>query len=226
MTGPTHFLFEYSKTLLVRNSAFFKAACETDEFDPKLAFDFSEIEPSIFTIYLVWLASNNIENAKECIVVPDGLERKDLQQQSFQKRLQLIQLYVLGERLIDRSFKNQIMDTLVAHCRLVYEKFGPVDGLGNGARLVYEKTKSTSLLRRLVLENYFATGSFADCKPRAPGDRCDGDCAITEQFYLDLAKIGMRVVREKRAAPLPPWEQHKCYYHDHSDQDEGYICKN
>ena len=82
----------------MRNSAFFKAACETDEFDPKLAFDFSEIEPSIFTIYLVWLASNNIENAKECIVVPDGLEKKDLQQQSLLKRLQLIQLYVLGDK--------------------------------------------------------------------------------------------------------------------------------
>lgn len=225
MTGPNQFMFEYPRTLLVRNSDFFKKATEIDEFDPRLPFDFSDIDPSIFTIWLVWLASNNIENAKECIVVPDGLGKEELQRQSFLKRLQLIQCYVLGERLVDRAFKNQIMDNLITHCKFVYDTFGPVDGLGNGARLVYEKTKSSSLLRRLVLENYFATGSFADCKPRAPGDRCDGDCVNTEQFYLDLAKIGMRVVREKRAAPLPPWEQHHCYYHDHSDRDDEYTCR-
>lgn len=217
-------MLEYPRTLLVRNSDFFKKATEIDEFDPRLPFDFTDIDPSIFTIWLVWLGSNDIENAKECIVVPDGLGRDELQRQSFLKRVQLIQCYVLGERLVDRNFKNHVMDTLILHCKFVYDTFGPLHGLGNGARLVYEKTKSTSLLRRLVLENYFATGSFADCKSRAPGDKCDGNCAVTEQFYLDLAKIGMRVVREQRTAPLPPWEQQYCYYHDHSDQDEGYTC--
>ncbi len=141
----------------------------------------------------------------------------------FQQRLQLLECYALAERLIDRAYMNYVMDLLVAHCRYSLEALGPSDGLGQGTRLVYEKTRPDSILRRVVLENFLATGNLGDAQPRPVADRGQTS-QTTEAFYFDLAKMAMRQLRAGQGIPLPPWEKPRCCYHDHTGMPEGYTC--
>ena len=224
-TGPDNFIFDAYYTLLIRNSDWFTMNCpSTKELTGPV--NFSHIHQDVFTLWLTWLTTGNIESAGECLVIAPGLKTELLQGQMHRKRIQLIECYVLAEFLVDRRYMNYIMDQIISFSKQFHAACGPPQGLGEGGRLIFKKTREGSLLRKLELDIFLSTVSLESMSPRSDVDSHGNKCKITEHFYWQFAMLATRVAREGKKVPPPPWQGNKCaYYHDHSDVEKKYACE-
>ncbi|KAK5675590.1 hypothetical protein LTS10_011690 [Elasticomyces elasticus] len=139
-----------------------------------------EDEPSVFRVYQSWLYTRRIMG------VPCGL---------------LLQCYILGEKFLDTSFKDAVIDCIleVIARRRVFQNY--MSGL------VYKNTPEGSPLRRLMCELFAwcATATWYDEVP-------DGE------MLVDLAKMQTSFWNGQKPKTVPFLSSDVCAYHSHGKE--------
>lgn len=200
-------IFILHRELLIGRSEYFKAALkgewktkETDETMLVLTtIDLDDDDPAIFSIYAEWLHSGVICSTSA------GSQQYDTEFKT------LVRAYILGDKLVDRGFKNTIIDAFIEkiHSDRRFDLEHP--------RLIYDNTPRQSPLRRLLVDIYVwqVTPSWmcgAGMKQHSHPD-----------FVLDT-KAAAELARCRGTsyswADLEPG----CFYHDHDDTHSSLLC--
>lgn len=168
----------------------------------------TEDQPEIVALLLTWLITGSFEDAAE-YASPDIAKGEP-------QVLQLFKTWVFGDVIGAETFRNAVMDIIVTKCRESSEKNIVAGSTAESIRYVFTHTPSTSLLRLVLVENFFST-----CDDKVPA-REFPDEGIAE-FYYRLAMLGIKVFNSDEEM-VEVWERDPCYFHQHQDQPEGYTC--
>jgi hypothetical protein len=177
-------IFHVHESVLCKTSAFFQNATKPEWTAPTpRPIDLSDEYPDIFHLYVQWLYSGKIAVTTRTSHLSVNY-------------CYLIQSYVLGEKLMDATFQNAVLQCLI---QCVNEE-GSYP-LGRTVKLAYERTTKHSPLRRLLVDFWVwergRTWGSSNMK------RCEG-----VEFMNDL----IMALLEKRPCPHspraevePPW---------------------
>jgi len=175
--------------------------------------------PTIFSIFLAYIVSGDVQNATEYIQSggnTDGAtsdeELMDMADKHFE---QLHKCYVLGDKLQAEGFRNTIMDLIIsaatrnqADSRLTYLSGTASEDIN----YVFSNTPVNSPLCRMILDRIYDVSNTDD----------------DQMKYLELPGVGVFYYRLFEWAmteeSCAPWERDRYYYHDHSDQPDTYSC--
>ncbi|KAF1349741.1 hypothetical protein BDV97DRAFT_389858 [Delphinella strobiligena] len=193
--------FSIHQDILIRNSEFFKAAVKEEWLSEKAGEHFRVIEmpdddPNIFSIYADWLYSGLICSATEHSGKGNDTEFEDL-----------TLAYILGEKLLDKSFKNAVIDAFIE--KLISERVLDLEL----PKLIYDNTRPTSPFRRLLVDIY---AHHADSSWMMRSSAKDH---LHPSFLYDLSLAQLSNLTLKTETPA--YIQSKCIYHEH----EGMLQK-
>lgn len=168
---------------------------------------------TIFSIFLAWAVTGALEEAEHFIV--DACESRD---RMCSKTLQLIECYILGEKIRAEDFKNQVIDHILAHENRLLDEYRASSLVSNVVDLVYHKTPAESPLRRFMVDLTVFTipKDLASLIP---------DQNPNVEYIRDCFREYQRAMSSSRESLRSPWEKHACDYHDHSDRPLGYRCR-
>jgi hypothetical protein len=149
-------------------------------------------EPAVFSVYQHWLYNGLIHSVQQGLgSVAQSDEEYEL----------LVKAYIFGEKIIDLSFKNSVVDAIIER----------VSEFGFNKRLtclVFDNTTSASPLRRLWLDIYYHLGNVEWLEPALAGD------TISPEFMIEFSRYQM----QKRALSSPGDKLDfslGCTYHEH-----------
>ncbi|KAK4891882.1 hypothetical protein LTR27_009581 [Elasticomyces elasticus] len=143
----------------------------------------SEDEPAVFHVYQTWLYTRRIDTGS-----PD---------ESFYERL--IKCYILGEKLLDTTFKDAIMDHIldrISSSQLFQSHL---------SSLVYKGTPEGSPLRRLMCELFAWCGTSTWFDEGADGE-----------LLAELARLQAGFWSGQRPEQVPFLTADVCLYHGHA----------
>ena len=184
--------FYVHSAALVKSSQLFQAALKTGWKEGQDREVTSEEErPDLFEFYAHWVYLRAV--GRECLEY-------------------LAELYVLGEKLIDHTYQDDIANAMIAPFR----REGVLGGRlkfpdAEDISTIYQNTPPTSPARRIVVDiyHYYGTAQWmveSDDENSVPFDR---------EFLVDLSKalLGKKVeeVRQRLLDGAP------CVYHKHSE---------
>ena len=200
MVGPEEQCFYVHPSILAAHSEFLKSALKEEWTEGKdRVIKLPEDDPEIFYIYVQWLYTGTIfTKTKE-------------EAHSFDH---LVDLYLLGEKMLDQVFQNRVMDALVSATRERDE---------NGKRYfhddlcidkLYRNTPKNALARQFMVDVWVRRGrskwisedtalinkEFLVDLTTAMLDKCE----LRHEFRLDYAVL---------QAGVP------CKYHQHGESD-------
>ncbi|OBT62609.1 hypothetical protein VE03_08480 [Pseudogymnoascus sp. 23342-1-I1] len=180
----------------------------------------------IFTLFLVWLSTGDLNNAEHFASPRRSLSALNLEDAS-EKLSQLIQCYQLSKLLIARSFQNYIADQICNHLECLVDKDGLLENtIVRNIPLIYADylqdsklkclfedaivTRSTNLMRWKVINTLKAE-------------------PMVSAFWNGVAVAAIRRTRELEAGrmrfPLNWGEEDRCKYHEHKNDDEVVDCR-
>lgn len=199
MSTTTDFVLQ--QEVLARQSDFFKAALKK-EWAKRSAEDVTTViicmpadYPEVFSIYAEWLYSGAIYSINNTAASQIDTEFKEL-----------ALAHILGEKLIDRTFKNAIIDAFIE--KIISDRtIDPALPV-----LVYDNTPSPSPLRRLLVDIYVQHGGPSLVTMDRSTAHLAPDFLI--EFNTELYN--------KRSSPAtgPIWMQSICArYHEHGKTD-------
>ncbi|KAK3725222.1 hypothetical protein LTR37_000733 [Vermiconidia calcicola] len=160
--------FYVHPAILQKHSSFFEAALKKEwTSGPQRIVDLRDEDPGRFTLYAQWLYTGKLFTKLEPAM--GGYKRH-------------AQLYVLGEKLIDRTFLNRVMDAIISARREPGEdgkKYHPNASLSS---IVYSGTPKCSPLRRFMVDCYARSGSNKSIQLHA-----DEPAKVDHGFLMDLS---------------------------------------
>ena len=159
-----------------------------------------DLDSRIFRFFLYWLYNDVFTTYEDADLVSYP---------------ELIELYVLGEKLHVSVLKNVVIDCLASEC-LVQEKSIPT----GFTRRIYHETPEKSPLRRLWVDLYAWKLERIDFEKEEAAGKVDN------RFLRDLAKVQMRMIREEELFGRdaePPFESDIQDYHE-ADPRDGRCC--
>lgn len=121
LVGEQEDTFTVHETLICEHAAFFKAACSGDwKEGPTRTVRLSSSSPANFQIYLDWLYSHqqlDLTDLAMKSVEEAGLscKQKLAENLALHHISKLINLWVMGDYLMDTIFKNRVMDNIIWH---------------------------------------------------------------------------------------------------------------
>ncbi|KAK3621337.1 hypothetical protein LTR56_022873 [Elasticomyces elasticus] len=192
--------FMLHASIATKHSKFFKAACNGGfrEAQDKVT-HLPEVSPATFRAYVQWIYSGTV-------VVMDSEElRSDYKgDQTSERQMRLMKLYVLADVLLDTLLRNKVIDEYLQCCRSAGGA-GPVT-IG----LVYEHTPAGSTMRKLLLdENAYnireRTSWLEECR---------------DQFNIDFLRDLVIAISKghTKGSAENPWTSQPCRYHEHDDE--------
>lgn len=198
---PDMSTFVLQQDVVMRQSGFFNAALK-DEWnegavdDVVTIVDMDDDDPGAFSIYAEWLWSGAI------YTMADKNHAKRDDDTEYQ---QLVQAYILGDKLRDKDFQNTIIDAMIE--KLVTSNFVDL----KLANIIYESTLPASPLRRLLVDMYVWAGNPSwitreEVKPYLHSD-----------FMFDLNCAHFKANATGTSANGAPYLRSPCDYHDHED---------
>ena len=165
---------------------------------------FEDEDPDIFSLYLTWLLTGNIENSEDFIEI-FGDDRDAKIKSAEQQFHHLSKCFVFGDEYRCTSFCNHVMSRLVKCCRASYNIGIIVGIIPKALGYIYPNTCEGSPLRRLVVDNYINGCDFEKRPPR--------DLTVFEnEFYLDVCYRLGRMLREGEKT-LQVWTKFPCPYY-------------
>ncbi|KAK3700452.1 hypothetical protein LTR37_015956 [Vermiconidia calcicola] len=193
--------------LLQKHSNIFEAALKKEwTSGQQRIVDLWEENPDTFTLYAQWLYTGKLFTKRE----PASTSYK-----------RYAELYVLGEKLIDRTFQNRVMDATVAAKREPDEngrKYRPNASLSS---IVYSGTPKGSPLRRFMVDCYLRSGASGSIQQHA-----DEPDKVDHEFLMDLS-AALLANRGASKSHLEEKYRHlergvPCTYHIH---EGGNLCE-
>lgn len=204
--GTTYPVLQY---LLCRGSAFFRAAMKP-EWNPAKdeirVVDLTDDEPGIFEVYLHWLYFNKLP--------PVLMERPKSDGTTVQEFRGLAMCYVLGEKIVNKSFKDAILDALINALDDRTSKNKRVPGEST-IDIVYEGTLPTSRGRKLLV-NLWAHRIGSEWSTYLDD--------FPHDFVLEFAKKLWKVKTHKYSTRDPTQEKWR-YHEPYAGEDDTYICE-
>ena len=180
--------------MLVR-SEFFKSATKEEWRKGKDAIKVPEDDAEVFNVYVQWLYSGRIPLAIDTAQMDYTF---------------LAKLYVLGEKLIDITFKDAVINKIVANTRALAKNGQRYYPSPSVVDIIYEHTMSGSPARHLMVDLYVRTA-------------VDGwELDANHEFMVDLAKslVKNRVLLHKDDKLYKELDAGvACAYHSH-DKDK------
>lgn len=182
---------------MIRTSDFFKTATKEIWLNKKTEELFPVIEmlddvPVNFSIYADWLYSGLIFN-------DDMIVNNDHDTEFHELAL----AYILGEKLLDKHFKNAVIDAFIE--KVLDDLVIDVEL----SRLIYDNTPPGSQLRRLLADIYAYHGEPTWMEASSANETLDSEFV----FDLSLAQLANRNLVTR----VPPYMLSKCYYHQHEN---------
>jgi len=202
--GPTSKPFHVHRDLLVRNSRYFSAAFEGGFEEAKEGMlNLTDVEEAPFRAYMHWLYTGEVDHERGSAY----LTRKAYVRYLYD----LINLYILADRLDARRLRNQVLD---AFCTLHQGTYYFPDDvrLRDAFAVVPEASKLSQLLAEVAGHRY---NSYL-----AGPDEIDNLATLPQRVLAEL----FRSSRPKKAK-LPKYMWRFCqHYHEHVDEEERTAC--
>lgn len=172
-----------------------------------------QFDPKIFSIFLAWAVTGSLEEAAHLVT-----DTSDSKERAFGKTLQLLECYILAEKIGAEDFKNHAIDHIVSNEKsLLYDhKAGSL--VGHTVEHVYSNTPLGSPLRRFIVDvtiNTIPKDLTTLIPDKDPNVEYVRDCF---RGYQDALTISLEKLES-------PWQKNPCDYHDHSDRPQGYKCR-
>jgi hypothetical protein len=220
IVGKEQATFFIQKGVLCSNSEFFKAACNDRwESGRTSTVTIAEEDPQVFSLFMAWLATGEVENAaefRELAGEPSTNEWLESAEVLFQ---QLAHAYVLGDILQAPQFLNSVIDKCLSLSKLTggvgSDATYALGGTQESVKYIFTHTTPQCPLRQLVVDQFI---KYIDV------DKVQLiDYSIPEigEFCYQLFVAAMR---GRGRGILAPWQKDACYYHKHDGQPEGYSC--
>ena len=209
IVGQFNERFTICKGLLCSSSAYFKTALsnewkEAQDCTVKLPEDHAKS----FKLYVQWLVSG--KRKIYSMVTPKDSEEAHSE---YTKEMSLlISSYCLGEKILDSSFKDCVLDAIKDAFRYEDYKWAPT---GPCIDLLWTRTTSSSCARVLILSYFIWHGAdhLIDC---------DHDQYVkNSEFWKDLA-VGLVEFRTTSVNPSPLRSHGSCEFHEHDYAHECY----
>ncbi|KAI4927645.1 hypothetical protein J4E85_006157 [Alternaria conjuncta] len=193
-------IFHVHKSVLCKTSAFFQNATKPEWTGPTpRPTDLSDELPEIFHLYVQWLYSGKI--AVE--ITPSSDSDTDVRKHENVDYHSLIQSYILGEKLMDTTFHNAVLQCLI-ECVEQADCF-PGD---RTIRTAYKRTIKHSPLRKLLVDFWVWHGD-------SEGAADDMNASLGTDFTNDLLKAMLEARPSpdtNKAKVQPPWLTHPEIY--------------
>lgn len=185
--------FLIHRPILTRRSAFMKEALEGEWKEARSGvIAMPDDEPEIVALYQKWLYSGRVFSKPPRSVGTQG----DVKE--YEK---LVKCFVLGEKLLDGTFKDCVVDTIVS-VLVATHLFDPTL-----TELIYENTPPSSPLRKLWQDVYIFCGSTSWLDDRH---------GIHSDFVLDLSRRQMGFWQGLRPQDGAKMLVEPCAYHEHA----------
>lgn len=149
-------------------------------------------EPAVFSVYLHWLYNGLLHTSRQGLMT---WSESDAEYEM------LVKAYILGEKIIDVTFKNSVIDAIL-------EKVAKNTFNKRLTSLVFDNTPSGSALRRLWMDVYYYAGAAEWLEPTLAGD------TISAEFMIEFSRYQM----QKRTSPSSSDKLDLslgCTYHEH-----------
>lgn len=175
-----------------------------------------DVNEEIFGIFLTWSLVSDIERAVNYVEISTGANG----QSEYEKQwFQLAQCWILGAQLDSPGFQNAAMDLLIVNSKQFHSKFDKVAGTtAKDIGLVFGKTSSRSLLRKLILDNVITLSSLDATTVY------DGSEAFIFEYFKDFSSLTLKMLRDD-TAPRTPWAADVCAYHVHGPLAPRCFCE-
>lgn len=162
-----------------------------------------EDDPYIFSIFLTWVVSGDIEKVPSLRRDPAPQEEEVASDKDYIQ--QLLKSFVLGDFLHAEEFQNPVMDLLVQRCKRSSKNPFVCCPPGLDPRSInYIMSNSVpdALICRMLFDYWSAVVDIDDKM----------EASIPKEFYQ---KLSMRIIYECRSGnPLrAPWDKCNCAYH-------------
>jgi len=190
-----------------------------------------EDDPKIFSIFLTWISTSNLEDAEELVEVipPPNKSLSDNEKseclRSVENRFdQLVFCFALGDSIRSYGFKNAVMDLMIP---LIYTAGAELNKvLGSHPKaisLVYNNTPEGSMLRKLIVDTILCWIVPEEFVEKLPGGT-DETLALPPDF---LREILLRSMKERDDGSFREPSTSTLYrYHEHPDQPDRHSCNN
>lgn len=200
LVGPNQHEFFVHASTLERSSEFFKAALKPvwlsrSQRQVKLL----EENPQLFRTYSGWLYTG---------VLSKTYFKLDNSNPKYET---VVKLYVLGEKLLDSAFQDELINLLVALCRDIGAKGTRIFPSPDAVSTIYRDTPTESPIRRLVLDMFVSHGQV---KWMTNGE-------YRKDFTMDLCKAFMHNrtnAKDKKEALQQIDIGVPCAYHKHTKE--------
>lgn len=177
-------------------SEFFRNAMKPEwasaRSDPRVI-DLPDDDPAAFALYMSWMYTRHLP-----VLAPES------EPGSTEGCHTLAYAYVLGERLLDISFKNAIADAYVLYARgsAPAKRYYP----GNEEiRIIYEGTRESSPIRKLLVDIWC-------CRGKHEWIEQDADL-LPKDFLVEVTKALLKL-RTSVENLSRPWKNAHDQYHD------------
>jgi hypothetical protein len=191
-----------------------------------------DVDAAAVKILLAWAFTGSVESSGDYIAYDVEKdyepEEEDAEHELFSKHVnQLIDCYILGERLLVVDFKNAIIDLFIQAVRRLYDYAMSYRGtIVHFVRKVYLNTPEESPLRRVLVGTICAENIEIKKLYSPLDDFATGKCY--EDFLLEVINVAVPTCTGKMAHDIieEPWKREICgFYHEHPGQPKGYSCR-
>jgi hypothetical protein len=212
--------FKVHEDAICDRSEFFRSAMKPEwasmREDPR-TIDLSEDDPDAFSLYRTWLYSGKLaimppagtttaaeSKPDNTSILLDNDESQGSDPDSHYHTLAYA--YVLGERLLDKDFKNAIADSYVLYARgnPPAKRYYPSN---EEIRILYDGTGEGSPIRQLLVDIWYCRGKM---------EWIDKDSDLPREFCTSVMRELFRLRQEgKDLVNLSrPWKLSHVQYHD------------
>lgn len=226
VVGKDRDMLQIPKRTVCQCSELVDAECKNLPDMTVLVKQLPNVRVEIFTLFLVWLSTGDLNNAESFASPPASPSALDLEDTS-DKLGQLIRCYHLSEELIARPFQNYIADQICNYLEYLVDKDGLLErSIACNIPLVYKDALKESKLKCL-LEYAIVTRAtgIARCKL---ADIPEVEPMVSA-FWNGVAVAAIRRTKELEAGrmrfPLNWGEEDMCKYHEHRNGDEVEDCR-
>lgn len=206
IVGASKRIFYLAPNVLGKSSDFFKSALKKDwKEGQENTIELPEDDPQVFRYYAEWLCTGNIYCKSEATTT------------AFDYNV-LIDLYILGEKLMDDTFQDRVIDALITTADEANPPFVPkkLPEYRSISR-VYGHTPTGSPIRSLVVDWLILHGFEVDNDMRAA--MAERPC---QEFLLDLMSA---LLKRREITYQSIYELHQrqkvpgCSYHKHGKDE-------
>jgi hypothetical protein len=215
IVGSDKHEFFVTKSLIISQSAFFKAATDSNwESGRSNLVILAEDDPKIFGIFLAWLTTSDITSAADLVEIPEAKHekgKKDEEHEQAMDRLaeQLVMSFILGDRLLAENFQNSIMDAIVSTAKRYFEECSCLFGSHKIVNKIYENTPANSPLRTFMVNQCLGIANFEKFAEMLR-DASEFE-SFPLDFIVDLFATAMPGYKNGKASA--PWNHAPSKYH-------------